>query len=87
MSRITYVVKRIRKKLMDGTIREYRYVYIYRYTDDGKVLSRCIGRLDEIVEIYLKAKNVAAPVGLEPTTTGLGGPRSSLLSYGALFRD
>ena len=36
---------------------------------------------------YTSSINIAlaAPVGLEPTTTGSEGPRSSLLSYGAIY--
>ena len=55
---VTYVVKRVREKLSDGTIKIYYYVYWQERRKDGKVYTKYIAPLEKIVENYLKTKNV-----------------------------
>ncbi len=50
-----YVVKRIRKKLKDGTVKTYYYVY-EQYRDGDRVPTKYIAPLEEIVEFYIKHK-------------------------------
>ena len=75
MSEVTFVVKRIRKRLSDGTIKEYRYVYWQERLPSGKVLTRYIGPLEEIVKAYLEKSGLMAPPGFEPGISGSEGPR------------
>ena len=65
MLEVTYVVKRIKKRVKStGEIRYYYYVYRQERKGD-KVFTKYIGPLENIVEFYLK--NLVRGVGFEPT--------------------
>jgi len=49
---VTYVVKKTKKRLSTEVIKEYRYVYWQERLKDGKILTKYIGPLEEIVETY-----------------------------------
>ncbi|GEM_PF-2930344 len=48
-----FVVKRVRKKLSDGTVRTYYYVYEQGRVGD-RVLTRYVAPLEKIVEYYIR---------------------------------
>ena len=64
---VTYVVKRIRKKIKSTGETKY-YYYVYRQERRGdKVRTKYIGPLEDIVEFYLKNIGKLAPgAGFEP---------------------
>ncbi|MCD6488020.1 MAG: putative integrase [Desulfurococcales archaeon] len=61
-----YVVKRITKELKDRSIATYYYVY-EQYRIDGRVKTKYIAKLDEVIEFYVK--NVVDRPGFEPGTS------------------
>ena len=77
-----YVVKRLVKDLSDGTKGVYYYVY-EQYRQGNKVVTKYIGKLDDIIEFFIKYRNsgmVDRP-GFEPGTSRMPTERSSRLSY------
>ncbi len=77
-----YVVKRIVKDLSDGSKGIYYYVY-EQYRKNGRVVTKYIAKLDDIIEFYIKHRNermVDRP-GFEPGTSRMPTERSSRLSY------
>ena len=52
---MTIVVKSIKRRTSLGDVRTYRYVYI-QYRNNGKVVTKYVGKLEEIVEFYLRSK-------------------------------
>ncbi len=97
---INYYLRRKSKKLKNGEIKEY--VYLFKsICINGKCKQINIGNVEEIDKIITeyKKKNtrpywkrrrspasvcVAGPGGFEPPTTGLGGQRSVLAELRAL---
>ena len=53
---MTIVVKNIKRRTSLGDIRIYRYVYI-QYRNNGRVITKYVGKLEEIVEFYLRNKD------------------------------
>ena len=53
---MTTVVKKIKRKTSLGDIEIYRYVYI-QHRNNEKVITRYVGKLEEIIEFYLRNKN------------------------------
>ena len=51
-----YVVKRLFKDLSDGTKGVYYYVY-EQYRQGNKVVTKYIGKLDDIIEFFIKHRN------------------------------